>query len=116
MHVGGADVETYLTMGIPFLVMLVFDKSSLWLRMACVLLLLISTYGVMVTFSRVGYLGFGVAFTLALLAEILRRSDNKPNKPVGLFNRSAIPVMLFLAVLGVGTPIFIVSLLKNGWP
>ena len=106
MHVGGADVETYLTMGIPFLVMLVFDKSSLWLRMACVLLLLISTYGVMVTFSRVGYLGFGVAFTLALLAEILRRSDNKPNKPVGLFNRSAIPVMLFLAVLGVGTPIF----------
>ncbi|MBK7646026.1 MAG: VanZ family protein [Betaproteobacteria bacterium] len=103
MHVGGADVETYLTIGTPFLVMLLFDKSSLWLRIACALLLLVTTYGVMVTFSRVGYLGFGVAFTLALLAVIIKRSDNKP---IQLFNRAAIPLMLFLAVLGVGTPIF----------
>ena len=104
MHVGGADVETYLTIGTPFLVMLLFEKCSLWLRIACALLLLVTTYGVMVTFSRVGYLGFSVAFTLALIAEIMRRSESY--NPIQLFKRAAIPLILFLAVLGVGTPIF----------
>lgn len=103
MHVGGADIETYLAIGTPFLVMLLFGKVSFWLRMVCILLLLGATYCVMVTFSRVGYGGFAVAFTLAIVAAIMKNSGDRPT---GLFKRLAFPLLLLLAVLGIGMPIF----------
>lgn len=103
MHVGGADIETYLAIGTPFLVMLLFGKVSFWVRMACILLLLGATYGVMVTFSRVGYAGFGMAFTIAIFAAIMKKSCDQP---AALFKRLALALILLLAVLGVGTPIF----------
>lgn len=104
MHIGGADLETYLTIAAPLLVMLFFEQVSIWLRIAYALLLLGATYGVMVTFSRVGYAGFGVTFTLGLLAATIARSRIWP---LGLFNRVAISSMLFLAVLGIAIPITI---------
>lgn len=103
MHVGGADIETYLAIGTPFLVMLLFGKVSFWVRIACVVLLLGATYGVMVTFSRVGHAGFGVAFMLAIVAAIMKKSGDRPT---ALFKRLALPLILLLAVLGIGTPIF----------
>ena len=103
MHVGGADIETYLTIGAPFLVMLFFAKVSVWVRIACVSLLLAATYSVMVTFSRVGYAGFGVAFTLAVIAVLMNKSVDRPSK---LFKRVAAPLILLVAVFGIATPIF----------
>ena len=103
MHVGGADIETYLTIGAPFLVMLFFAKVSLWVRIACVLLLLAATYSVMVTFSRVGYAGFGVAFTLAVIAVIMNKSADRSST---WFKRIAAPLILLAAIFGIAMPIF----------
>ena len=103
MHVGGADIETYLAIGAPFLVMLFFAKVSVWVRIACVSLLLAATYSVMVTFSRVGYAGFGVALTFAVIAEMMNKSADRPSK---LFKRVAAPLILLVAIFGIATPIF----------
>ncbi len=103
MHVGGADIETYLAIGVPFLVMLFFANVYVWVRIACVLLLLAATYSVMVTFSRVGYAGFGLAFTFALIAVMMNKSTDGPST---LFKRVATPLILLMAILGIATPIF----------
>lgn len=103
MHIGGADIETYLAIGAPFLVMLFFAKVSVWVRIACVLLLLAATYSVMVTFSRVGYAGFGVAFTLAVIATMMNKSADRPST---LIKRIAAPLILLTTIFGVATPIF----------
>lgn len=103
MHVGGADIEAYLAIGAPFLVMLFFAKVSVWVRIACISLLLAATYSVMVTFSRVGYAGFGVAFTLAVIAVIMNKSADRPST---LFKRVAAPLILLVAIFGIATPIF----------
>ena len=103
MHVGGADIETYLVIGAPFLVMLFFAKVSVWVRIACVSLLLAATYSVMVTFSRVGYAGFALAFTFAVVAVTMNKSADRPST---LFKRVAAPLILLLAIFGIATPIF----------
>jgi len=51
MHTGGADIETYLTVAAPFLVLLLFETRRWSDRLAGTVLLLGATYGVMVTFS-----------------------------------------------------------------
>lgn len=102
MHTGGADIETFLTVSAPFLVFLMIDKSSFWLRAVCVLLLLGVTYGVMVTFSRVGYAGFGIALSIALASMLTATSSNKP---VFLLKRALTAIVLCIALLGIATPI-----------
>lgn len=103
MHVGGADIETYLTVGVPFLVMLLIGKVSNWVRVACVLILLGTTYGVMVTFSRVGYAGFGVALMLAL---VLATTKSVGDQPFAFLKRRSLSLVLILAILGIAIPIF----------
>ena len=99
MHTGGADIETYLTLGAPFLVMLLIDKRPVWARILGVLVLFGATYGVMVTFSRVGYAGYGVALALALVVTTAKASGHP-------LKRGALAMVLLLAVLGIATPIY----------
>lgn len=99
MHTGGADIETYLTLGAPFLVMLLIDKRPVWARILGVLALFGATYGVMVTFSRVGYAGYGVALALALVATTATASGHP-------LKRGTLAMVLLLAVLGIATPIY----------
>jgi VanZ family protein len=66
MHTGGAYLEAYLVVAIPFLVALVAGRAGWSLRLAGGALLLAATYALAVTFSRGGYAGFGVA-VLAVL-------------------------------------------------
>ncbi len=66
MHIGGADIETYLTLSAPFLVVLLFEKHRWTTRLIGTALLVGATYGVMVTFSRIGYAAYAIALALAL--------------------------------------------------
>ncbi len=67
MHTGGAYVECFLVATTPFLVHGIARSRSLAVKAIGGLLLLGTTYAVMVTFSRGGYVAFGVALLLALV-------------------------------------------------
>lgn len=73
MHVGGARLETYLTLAIPFLLLIIFEARGWMTKLAGVALMLGATYAVMVTFSRVGYVGYAAASLITLLAIVFAR-------------------------------------------
>jgi VanZ family protein len=101
MHTGGADIETYLTLSTPFLVMLLFEKRSWVMRLAGTALLVGATYGVMVTFSRIGYAAYAIALTLALLAVTV-----KNRMRVRPFKRGMAAMALAALAFAVAGPIF----------
>jgi len=102
MHTGGADIETYLTLSTPFLVVLLFERRSWITRLAGAALLIGATYGVMVTFSRIGYAAYGVALALALLAATAK-SGNRVR--TGAFKRGMAAFALAALTLAVAVPI-----------
>ena len=102
MHTGGADIETYLTLSMPFLVLLLFEKHSWVSKLAGTALLLGATYGVMVTFARIGYAAYGVALTLVLLAAMARSGARGRS----WFLRGIAAVALVALALAVAVPIF----------
>ena len=67
MHTGGAYLEAYLIVATPFLVVLLAERAGWAVRLAGGALLLAASYALLVTFSRGGYAGFGVALLAALL-------------------------------------------------
>lgn len=71
MHTGGAYIECFLAVATPFLMVLLLEKRPWLLRLAGVLLLLASTYALMVTFSRNGYAAFVVAVAIVLLLSLV---------------------------------------------
>lgn len=71
MHTGGADIEVYLCVAAPFVVLLISTFRTLWSRLAGALLFLGATYALMVTFSRAGYAGYAVALGGASLVALL---------------------------------------------
>lgn len=103
MHTGGADIETYLTLSMPFLVLLLFEKRSWLARLAGTGLLLGATYAMMVTFSRIGYAGYGVALVLVLLAAIAAADQRALTGP---FKRGVAAFALAALALAVALPIF----------
>lgn len=103
MHTGGADIETYLTLSVPFLVLLLFEKRNWGTRIAGTVLLLGATYGVMVTFSRIGYAGYGVALVIVLLAAIVASSQRALT---GTIKRGVAAFALAALALAVAVPIF----------
>lgn len=102
MHTGGADIETYLTVSAPFLLLLTLQASGWMARLSGAALLLGATYGVMVTFSRVGYAGYGIALATVLLALLLglRLRHQVPSLP-----RLAAAVALTALAIAVAVPI-----------
>jgi len=101
MHTGGADIETYLTLSMPFLVILMFEKRSWIIRLAGTMLLLGASYAVMVTFSRIGYAAYGIALALALLAATSGRLA-----PIPPLKRGIAAAVLVAIVLAIAVPIF----------
>jgi len=66
MHTGGAYVDGYLAAAMPFLMLLTYKTRHWSVRIGGVVLMLAATYALMVTFSRGGYLAFGVAVGLVV--------------------------------------------------
>lgn len=72
MHTGGAYIECFLAVATPFLIALMLEKRAWLVRLAGALLLVATTYALMVTFSRGGYLSYAVAVSIVLVAAILK--------------------------------------------
>lgn len=102
MHTGGADIESYLTLSTPFLVVLLFEKRIWITRLAGTALLVGATYGVMVTFSRIGYAAYGIALALALLAATAKSSAQVRGQPL---KRGMAALALAALALAVAVPI-----------
>jgi hypothetical protein len=77
MHMGGAYIECFLAIATPFLLLLVVQTQSRASRLAGSLLLLASTYALMVTFSRNGYAAFAVALTIFVLFAVFRAGERQ---------------------------------------
>ena len=69
-HTGGAYADCFLAAALPFLIVLTFEKRHWLVRLAGMALILATTYSLMVTFSRGGYLSFAVSLLVVLAALI----------------------------------------------
>jgi VanZ family protein len=98
IHVGGAYIECFLAAATPFVMMLMLEKRHWFARVAGVVLLLATTYALMVTFSRNGYTAFAVAVAISLLVA-LRQTKR-------LIRSSVLLAGLAGAMLLVAVPIF----------
>ncbi|PWB59903.1 MAG: hypothetical protein C3F18_00525 [Nitrosomonadales bacterium] len=102
MHTGGADIETYLTLSLPFLLVLLFESRNWITRLAGIVLLAGATYGVMVTFSRIGYVAYGIALALTLLALTAKSGNALCNR---FFKHGMAAFVLAALALAVALPI-----------
>ena len=73
MHRGGAFIECYIAVALPFLLVRVIETQRWVVRVGGTMVLLGASYAMMVTFSRNGYAAFGLALSLFLLS--LLRGD-----------------------------------------
>lgn len=94
MHTGGADLETYLTLALPFLLYLIFIRREAGLRLAGGTLFVAATYAMMVTFARIGYAAYAVVMLLTLSILLLARMRRTGRVPW----RSSIAVATLCAV------------------
>jgi len=68
IHVGGAYIECFLVVATPFLIGLMLEKHHWLTRLAATPILLATTYALMVTFSRNGFLSFAVGVLVVIMA------------------------------------------------
>jgi hypothetical protein len=98
MHTGGAYIECFLAVATPFLIFLVLQTKNWLVRLLGVGLLLTTTYALMVTFSRNGYMALGVSVAIILFFFTFRAGRWQ--------HRSIIVVALSGAMFGVAIPVF----------
>lgn len=98
MHTGGAYIECFLAVAMPFLVALIFQTRGWTNRLAGALLLLATTYALMVTFSRNGYAAYGVAAAIILFFALFKSAQQQ--------QRIILAVMMAGAMLAVAIPVF----------
>ncbi|WP_114971817.1 VanZ family protein [Rhodoferax ferrireducens] len=94
-HTGGAYIDCFLAAAIPFLIVLTLEKRHWLIRLAGMAFILASTYALMVTFSRGGYLSFAVVVIIVLLATILKA---KQRVHADVVIAGLVSAMLLLAV------------------
>jgi glycopeptide antibiotics resistance protein len=77
MHRGGAFIECYIAMTMPFVALHVLEARQWVARAAGAMLLLGTSYAMMVTFSRSGYAAFGTALVLFFVLSLARSSGTR---------------------------------------
>ena len=98
MHTGGAYIECYLALATPFLVPIVVHTKRWIVRLLGSIVLLAATHAVMVTYSRNGYLAFGIALAVALFFVLVRSGPR--------WKRGAVVASICGAVFVVALPVF----------
>ena len=98
MHTGGAYIECFLAIATPFLVILILKTRSWIVRVTGLTLLLATTYALMVTFSRNGYLAFGLALAIILFFALFNSGRWQ--------QRSILVVAMTGAMLAVALPVY----------
>lgn len=99
IHVGGAFIECFLATAVPFALLVVLRYRSVLIRASVTLLLVATTYALMVTYSRNGYLAYAVAILVMLaIAATAKQARGR---------RSILLALLALAMLGTAAPVFL---------
>lgn len=99
MHAGGADIETFLTVAVPFAILMLMGAQSWWLRLCTSIVILGATYALMVTFSRAGYVGYALAMGIAILFAARTRWQRGPW-------RWMVPAAIVVATVAIALPIY----------
>jgi hypothetical protein len=98
MHTGGAYIECFLVVATPYLMVFILEKRPWFVRLPALILLLTTTYALMVTFSRNGYAAFLVGVAIVLMLSIWRTKR--------VFRGGVVFVALAGTMLLVAVPIF----------
>ncbi|MDH3461281.1 MAG: VanZ family protein, partial [Burkholderiaceae bacterium] len=98
MHKGGAYIECYLAVATPFLVVQVLHARHWAFKLLGALLLIGTTYSVMVTFSRNGFAALAVVLVTVLFAGLRDAAAS--------WRRHVLIALLAVATVAVATPIF----------
>ena len=78
MHTGGGHIESYLMLALPFITLLFFNDDHPKSRaLLAIVLFIVSTYTLLVTYSRGGYFGFCIGFFVLLLLLLIGFRRNK---------------------------------------
>ena len=102
MHTGGAYIECLLAVATPFLLQALFQARSHLLRFLGLLLLLATTYALMVTYSRNGYAAFAVALVVFLFFSARRLNRNWSSG----WRHVAVAGLLLAIIFAVAVPVF----------
>ena len=102
MHKGGAYIECYLAVAAPFAWLAMLRARRLWMRGAAAVLLLATSYAVMVTYSRNGYAALALAMMVMLAATLLPARQR-----AGPLRRRVALVAVVLAMAAVAAPILL---------
>lgn len=98
IHIGGAFIEAYLAIAVPFLIFLTVRTENWLQRITGTTLLLATTYALMITVSRNGYAAYAVTCTVALLATLAGGGSK--------LRRLSMVAVLASAAVAVAVPIF----------
>ena len=98
MHTGGAYIECFLAVAVPYLTILIIKSRNGLVRIAGSVFMLATCYALMVTFSRNGYLAFGISLFIILFFTTFK-SGHWPK-------RLLFAATLTAAMVAVSIPIF----------
>lgn len=100
MHVGGEAIDGYLSLAVPFSLYPVLFGRRLWVRIAGLAVFALGTYGVMVTFSRGLYAGYGISLAVMLALLVARNLTSVKANLIGILaTLAAVALYSWLFVL-----------------
>ena len=94
MHVGGACIEAYFAMALPFIAWWTLTARGRLRRLAGALAFTAASYGLVATYARAGYLAAGLGMAVLALGLWARRRAPLPGRQLGR-------ALLLFALLGV---------------
>ena len=103
LHTGGAHLEAYLVIALPFVVAGIQFFRNTVVRTGLVLVFVLGSYALMMTFARAGYAGFAVSLTVLLVSMALAgKARRRPSwrlllVPIGL---AGLAILVAVPVLG----------------
>lgn len=103
MHNGGAYIEGYLVLSLPFVAWFVVMQQRWWWRVAGLLIFLLGSYCMVVTYARGGYFALLIALTVLALISVSVAKAAQFKTSVGLMT-------LFFALFGLAS----VPVLRDG--
>ena len=107
MHIGGAYIECFLAMAAPLMVYFMVKDKRWWVLAAGMGLLLVTTYALMVTFSRNGYFAFAVGLCVALVSSLAMKTRAAGETTMHpLLRRGLLAGGALAAVLTIAVPIY----------
>lgn len=110
MHTGGGHIESYLALSLPFIALLFLNTKAVLLSRICGMVLFVTgIYVLLVTFSRGGYIGFGIGF-LVLVTGFLMSFKNRLH---GMKSPLFLVFLLMTIIAAVAVPVFQGSLIKQ---